>query len=525
MEKDADVIIIGAGHNSLTAALYLQKAGYKVLIIEQSKVPGGAAKTGEILEPGFKHDIYATNIGQFLGSRAYADFKDKLHQNGFGIIPVKQPFSNVFPNKQCIRVYTDPDKTFQEFKKFSSHDADSWNEMIAYFKKVAPYMFPILQLPVPSLSMLRHFWKIYRGLGFHEMLDLTRILLMPTRYFVNEWFDCEEPKALISPWAFHLGLSPDLAGGATFSFLESAADHLNGLAIAKGGVGTLINAMVKIIEEGGGKLLLGKRVSEIVIRNGAAVGVKTIDNDTYHAKKAVLANVTPLQFITLVDQKEIPKNYLTRCRNYQFGPGSLMIHFTLDRPLVWEAAEDLTDSAYVHIAPYMSDIAATYSQIVEGLLPSSPMLVVAQQSRHDPERAPEGKQVLWVQVRAFPRRPKGDASGQIKTGSWNEMKELVANRVIEKIAHYAPNIKQIIRKIVVHTPQDLEDDDPNLVGGDMVGGSHQMHQFFFFRPVPGWSKYKTPIKRLYLTGQSTWPGCGLNAASGHLAAMQMLKDL
>jgi phytoene dehydrogenase-like protein len=173
----------------------------------------------------------------------------------------------------------------------------------------------------------------------------------------------------------------------------------------------------------------------------------------------------------------------------------------------------------------MSDIAATYNQIVEGLLPSNPMLVVAQQSRHDPERAPAGKQVLWVQVRAFPRRPIGDASGQIKTGSWNEMKELVANRVIDKIAHYAPSIKQIIRKIVVHTPQDLEDEDPNLVGGDMVGGSHQMHQFFFFRPVPGWSKYKTPIKRLYLTGQSTWPGCGLNAASGHLAAMQMLKDL
>jgi phytoene dehydrogenase-like protein len=96
MEKDADVIIIGAGHNSLTAALYLQKAGHKVLIIELSKVPGGAAKTAEILEPGFKHDLYATNIGQFLGSRVYADFKDKFHQNGFDVIAVNQPFSIVF---------------------------------------------------------------------------------------------------------------------------------------------------------------------------------------------------------------------------------------------------------------------------------------------------------------------------------------------------------------------------------------------------------------------------------------------
>lgn len=525
MEKDADVIIIGAGHNSLTAALYLQQAGHKVLIIELSQVPGGAAKTGEILEPGFKHDIYATNIGQFLGSRVYADFKDKFHQNGFDIIAVKQPFSSVFPDKKCIRIYTDPDKTYQEFARFSSRDAESWNEMVDYFKAVAPYMFPILQLPIPSLQMLRHFWKIYRGLGIQEMLSLVRILLMPTRYFLNERFETEEPKALISPWAFHLGLSPDLAGGATFSFLESAADHLNGLALSKGGTGKLIEAMVKVIKEGGGELLLGQKVTEIVVKNGTAVGVKTANGQTYQAKKAVLANVTPHQFITLVNEKELPGNFVTRCRNFQFGPGTLMIHLTLEKPLVWEAAEDLTDSAYVHVAPYLSDIAATYNQIVENLLPDNPMLCIAQQSLHDPERAPEGKHVLWVQVRAFPRRPKGDALGQIKTGNWEEMKEPICDRIINKITHYAPSIRSIIRKAVVHTPQDLENDDPNLYGGDMVGGHHQMHQFFFFRPVPGWSRYKTPIKRLYLTGQSTWPGCGMNAASGHLAAMQMLKDL
>ena len=525
MEKDADVIIIGAGHNSLAAALYLQQAGHKVLIIELAKMLGGAAKTAEILEPGFKHDVYATNIGQFLGSRVYADFKDKLHQNGFDIIAVNHPFSNVFPDKKCLRVYTDPEKTVKEFEKYSSGDAESWKEMIAYFTKIAEYMFPILQLPIPSMKMLRHFWKIYRGLGLQEMMNLTRILLMPTRFFLNERFESEEPKALIAPWAFHLGLSPDLAGGATFSFLESCADHLNGLAISKGGVGNLIDSMVKVIRDGGGEILSGNRVTDIIVDKGTAVGVKTADGTSYHAKKAVLANVTPYQFIELVDQKDLPGGYVTKCEKFQFGPGTLMVHFTLDKPLVWEAAEDLSDSAYVHVAPYLSDIAATYNQIIEDLIPGNPMLCIAQQSRHDPERAPEGKHVLWVQARAFPRRPKGDALGEIKAGSWDEMKEPIRDRIINKIAQYAPNIKDVMRKAVVHTPQDLEDDDPNLYGGDMVSGHHQMHQFFFFRPFPGWSRYKTPIKRLYLTGQSTWPGCGLNAASGNLAAMQMLKDL
>ena len=120
MEKDADVIIIGAGHNSLAAALYLQQAGHKVLIIELAKELGGAAKTAELLEPGFKHDVYATNIGQFLGSRTYEDFKDKLHQKGFDIIAVNHPFSNVFPDKKCIRVYTDAEKTVKEFEKYSA---------------------------------------------------------------------------------------------------------------------------------------------------------------------------------------------------------------------------------------------------------------------------------------------------------------------------------------------------------------------------------------------------------------------
>ena len=121
-EHDADIIIVGAGHNSLTAALYLQQAGLKVLLIERSHEPGGAAKTGEILEPGFVHDRFATNIGLFMGSRVYADFKDELHGNGFDVVAGRQPFSSVFPDRKCIRVYTDPEKTRQEFERYSPND-------------------------------------------------------------------------------------------------------------------------------------------------------------------------------------------------------------------------------------------------------------------------------------------------------------------------------------------------------------------------------------------------------------------
>ena len=524
MEHDADVIIIGAGHNSLTAALYLQDAGLNVLIIEQAKIPGGAAKSAEILEPGFKHDLFASNIGLFMGSRVYSDFKEEFHQNGFDIVVGKQPFSNVFPDGKCIRVYTDREKTLQEFKHYSRHDAKAWGEMISYFHKVSPHLFPILQLPMPSLKPLVHLWKMYRQSGLQELMELMRVLLMSPRQFLDEHFRTNEVKALLSPWPFHLGLSPDCAGGATFSFLESAVDHLNGLILSKGGVGNMISAMVKSIKNRGGKFVLGQAVGEIVVKKGRAYGVKTVNGITYNAKKAVIANVTPKQFIKLVNEKELPRNFVIKSENYRFGPGTLMIHFTLERALEWEAARDLTDSAYIHVAPYMSDIAATYNQVMEGYLPANPLLVVAQQSRIDSDRAPGKKQVLWVQVRAFPHHPIGDALGEIKTGNWDEMKEPILNRVIDKIAQFAPNIREIIRKAVVFTPQDLENETPNIVGGDMVGGSHHLDQNFFFRPFNGWSRYKTPVKHLYLTGASTWPGGGLNATSGHLTAMQLLRD-
>jgi len=523
-EHDADIIIVGAGHNSLTAALYLQQAGLKVLLIERSQEPGGAAKSGEILEPGFNHDRFATNIGLFMGSRVYSDFKDELHRNGFDVVAGRQPFSSVFPDRKCIRVYTDPEKTRQEFERYSPNDGRAWSGMISYFGEVAPYLFPMLQMPMPSFKVAKQLWKTYRKLGYNEMADLVRVLIMSPRSFLDERFESPEAKALLSPWAFHLGLSPDCAGGATFSFLESAADHLNGMALSKGGAGKLIGALVKAVTDRKGELLLGQAVERILVKNGTAVGVKTAEGRSFSAKRGVVACVTPDQFIRLVNEKDLPESFVTKSKNYKFGPGSLMIHFTLDQPLQWEAAEDLSDSAYVHIAPYMSNIAATYSQVVEGLLPSSPLLVVAQQSRIDPTRAPQGKHVLWVQVRAFPGHPKGDSLGQIKVGNWDDMKQAICDRVIEKIAGYAPNIKTIIRKSVVYTPKDLEDENPNIVGGDMCGGRHHLNQNFVFRPFPGWSRYRTPIKGLYLTGHSTWPGGGLNATSGHLTAVQLLKD-
>jgi phytoene dehydrogenase-like protein len=201
----------------------------------------------------------------------------------------------------------------------------------------------------------------------------------------------------------------------------------------------------------------------------------------------------------------------------------MMIHLALSAPPRWAAGGDLGEFAYVHIAPYVEDLAETYTAASNGLLPKSPLLIVGQSSAVDPTRAPEGRAVLWVQVRAQPAEIRGDAAGEIAARDWTEAAEPYADRVMAKLSQYAPGIEDLVLQRAVLTPRDLEAHDPNLVGGDSVAGSHHLRQNFIFRPIPGYSNYRTPVEGLFMTGAATWPGGGVTGLSGQLAAKAVLN--
>ena len=164
---------------------------------------------------------------------------------------------------------------------------------------------------------------------------------------------------------------------------------------------------------------------------------------------------------------------------------------------------------------------AAYAEACSGLLPREPVLVVGQPTAVDPSRAPEGKHVLWVQVRVLPATIRGDAAKEITATHWDEAKEPYAARVLGLIEHYAPGLSGKILGKAVFSPLDLERENPNLIGGDSLSGSHHLDQNFIFRPVFGWSRYKTPVKALYLCGASTWPGAGTGAGSGFMLAKML----
>ena len=524
---DTDFLFIGAGHNTLSCAMLLAKAGHKVLILEGASEMGGCAKTKEVTLPGFKHDLYAANIGLFMGSATFGEFGKDLFKEGFKPVVSEAPMASVFPDNTGMAIFKDADKTYKSFKQVSSHDADAWVKLLAYFNKTSPHFLPLFQVQMPSFMAFRKVCGSVWDLGIKESYELAQILLKSPREYTRYWFDHPKTRALFTPWAMHLDYGPDVSGGAAFPFVEPPIYFNYGMPLSEGGVGNLIKSMGNIVKKHGGAIETGQKVMRILMKNGRAVGVATADGRKIHAKKAVIANVSPHALVDqLLDPAKLPGSYVKRFRKYRFGPGTMMIHLALSGPVEWAAGSDFGQCNYVHIAPYSRDLSQTYTDAMNGTLPESPLLIVGQLSVTDPTRAPEGKQALWIQVRVLPAVPGADAvtgKGAITPGPWPRIKEQYADRVLDKLEQYAPGVKGKILKRVVYSPADLENENPNLGGGDSIAGSHHLDQFYMFRPIPGWSRYETPVKGLYMVGAATWPGAGLHAASGYMLGKDLME--
>jgi phytoene dehydrogenase-like protein len=208
-------------------------------------------------------------------------------------------------------------------------------------------------------------------------------------------------------------------------------------------------------------------------------------------------------------------------RQFSHAPGTMMIHLAVKDLPTWTAGEELRRFAYVHVAPSLDQMARTYAQAVAGLLPDEPVIVVGQPTAVDPSRAPDGKHVLWVQVRMVPAEIRGDAAGLIAERDWASVKDIYAERVLDLIERHAPGLRSQILGRAVVSPLDLEADNPNLVGGDQICGSHHLSQNFLFRPAYGHASGRTPVKGLYLTGAAVWPGAGLGAGSGFMLGREL----
>lgn len=521
MAERFDAVIVGGGHNALAAAVHLSSCGMSVCLLEQADKVGGAIRTEEVTLPGFRHDLFAMNMSLFAGSPFAAAYGEKLAAHGLAYAPAHDCFASAFPDGRWLGVSASLEETAARIAAFDAGDAERWRAMSAAFADDAPHYFSLLGTPMTGPALARYALKTLRARGWASTREALRLLVSSPRDFLDAHFSSPQLKATLAPWAMHLDFPPDASGGALFPYLESMADQAFGMVIGKGGADVVPNALAGLLAESGGVIRTGARVDAITASGGRASAVRLAGGETIEAREAVLASVTPAALLRLLEGTTGEPEADAALAAFRHGPGTMMIHIAANRLPQWRAGEDLAKFAYVHLAPTLASLSATYAEAMEGLIPAAPAIVVGQPTAIDPGRAPAGKHVLWLQVRVVPSQIAGDAAGTIAPGPWAAVKEAVADRVMAIVESYAPGFGADILARTVMSPDDLEHANPNLVGGDSLAGSHHLRQNFIFRPAPGLAGHRTPVKGLYMIGASTWPGAGAGAGSGYLAARRI----
>lgn len=514
-----DAVIVGSGINGLAAGVHLSRRGWKIAVLERNDVIGGAVRTAEVTLPGFRHDLFAMNLSMFAGSPFFAEHQDVLVPRGLELVAVDRPFASAFPSGTSpawIGVEQGLERTVANIERASQRDAVAWREMSERFDREAPFLFELMGSPMPSWKAARTAWRMFRALGVKGMLEAGQLLLSSPRNWLAKKFESDTVQAMLAMWGLHLDFAPDVAGGALFPYLESMAGQRFGMALGKGGADTTVNAMARYIVDAGGAVIPNSSVRRIEVGQGRAKGVELDSGERLEARKAVIANVHPrLLYGRLLAGESESNSPAAKLRS---GPATMMIHLALDELPKWRGGSELQRFAYVHLAPSLDQMARTYSDAMNGVLPRTPALVVGQPTAFDSTRAPAGKHVLWVQVRVLPRHPRGDANGEIESTDWDEIKDRYADRVMEIIDSYAPGLNKSVLGRHVLSPLDLERGNPNLQDGDSLSGSHHLDQFFLFRPAIGRSRWTTGVENLFHVGASTWPGAGTGAASGYMLA-------
>ena len=519
MPRNFDAVLIGAGHNTLAAALHLAARGWRVGIFEQAPVPGGAVKTGEYTLPGFRHDWAAMNLSLFAGSAFFETYGEELSRHGCAFVTVSRSFSSSFPDGNWVGVSTDLEETLERIGALSPTDAEAWKRLVAGFEAEAPHLFGLLGSSMKMRAIAYFMFKLLRAKGIGGTLDMVRFLLASPRQWLEETFANPHVRAMLGAWGMHLDFAPDVAGGALFPYLEGMAGQAFGMVLGKGGADTIVKALAAAISARGGTVECGTIVRRIIHADGAATGIELADGQIVTARKAVIAGVAPRALPQLTGGTT--PAFDGAMNRFAHAPGTMMIHLAMDAVPEWRAGEAMKRYAYVHIAPSLDQMARTYQQAKAGLLPDEPILVVGQPTVFDPSRAPDGKHVIWLQVRMAPGEISGDAKGKIRSTDWADAAQPFAERALDILEAHAPGTRTRILGRRIVTPVELEADNPNLVGGDQVCGSHHLSQHFNFRPASGYADGSTPIRNLYLTGAAVWPGGGTGAGSGFLLARQL----
>ena len=520
----ADTIIIGAGHNGLTTAFYLAKAGRKPLVLERRPIVGGCA-TSEEFAPGYR----SATLAHTLGPIRPAIVRDmRLERRGVTFVHPDPRLVSVAPDGRALVFSTDPGRTSDAIRPFSTKDATRYPEFCATLGRIGAFLSDLLEMTPPSIDSpsAGEWWELlktgrrFRALGKKESFALLRWGPMAVADLVAEWFETDLLQASVAARAIHgTAMGPWSAGTGAVLLLAAAIDPVPGgsSVSAVGGPGAVTRAMAEAAKAAGAEIRTGADVLRILVKDGAVTGVALADGTEIPATTVISGADPRRTFLTLVDPVELEPDFMTRIRNYRCPGTVAKLNFALNglpafRGIAGDAASMLRGR--LHVGPGIDYLERAFDASKYGETSPSPYLDIAFPSVVDPSMAPSGRHVMSVHMQYAPFKRR--------EGSWTGQDGALADIVLRTLEPYAPGITGLVEHRQVITPLDLEQ-VYGLTGGHIHHGELALDQLFTMRPTLGWADYRTPLTGLYLCGSGTHPGNGLTGGSGQNAAREILK--
>jgi phytoene dehydrogenase-like protein len=524
VSQSYDAVVIGGGHNGLTHAAYLARAGRRVLVLERRGVVGGAAVTEEVF-PGF-HVSECSYVVSLLRPEIIRELD--LARHGLEILPLDGTFTPMLDGNYLWRV-NDHGRTRREIARHSRVDAEAYDEYGRAMIDMARFVKPILDLtPADPLSLHprdlkqlaflgRRFLKLAPG----DRYNIVQLMTMSAVDFLDGWFETDVLKATMAASGIigtFLGVrSPGTAYVLLHHYMGEIDGAFRSWGFARGGTGAISLSIASAARAAGVEIRTEAAVERILAVNGRAVGVVLEGGEEIRAG-VVSSCLDPRRtFLGLLGGEHLPAEFVEGLQQYRYRGSSGKVNLALD------ALPDFTClpgpgrhlRGAVSISPSIDYMERAYDEAKYGWYSRRPYIDVVIPSLTDPSVAPPGTHLMSCFVQYAPYRLRGS--------TWDAERERFGDTVVDTLAEFAPNIRSIIRHRQVITPLDLEREF-GLTEGNIFHGELSLEQLYFLRPVSGWAKYRTPVRNLYLCGSGAHPGGGIMAAPGRNAAAAVLQD-
>jgi phytoene dehydrogenase-like protein len=519
-----DVAIVGGGHNGLTAAAYLARAGRRVVVFERRHVLGGAAVSEEVF-PGFTYSV-CSYVVSLLRPEIICELG--LRSRGLELLPLDGTLTPMRDGDRLWRV-EDRARTHAEISRHSRADADAYEQYGDTMARMARFVTPILAMTPPDpwslrpsnlktgIALLRRF----QALPAADRHTLLQLMTMSAADFLDQWFESDVLKATLSASGIIgtcLGVrSPGTAYVLLHHYLGEIEGSFRSWGLARGGTGAVSTAIAAAARDAGAELRTQSPVAAITVRGNRASGVVLDDGCEVNAT-IVVSGVDPrVTFTRLIDPRILPDDFAADIRRYKFRGSSAKVNLALDGLPCFRCAPGTGAElrGAISISPSIDYMEHAYDSAKYGCFSQRPYIDAVIPSLTDPTVAPRGKHVMSCFVQYAPYH--------LAKGSWDDRRDALGDTVIDTLAEYAPNLRDIVLHRQVLTPLDLER-EWGLSEGNIFQGELTPEQLFFLRPAPGWAQYRTPIRNLYLCGSGTHPGGGIMGAPGRNAARQILGD-